>query len=119
MEYNYKKDEMLGSQIKPNYYKMQYKGENLDVFDLMNIILGEDNPKYSLKEIIYIFNILKYIIRYKNKNGIEDIKKVITYSNFLLEELQKQIDEKIETSDDFEDMSNDYLHIYDDELKFE
>jgi hypothetical protein len=35
-------------------------------------------------------NIVKYICRYKQKNGIEDIKKVIHYAEILLEKMEKQ-----------------------------
>ncbi len=35
-------------------------------------------------------NIVKYICRYKQKNGIEDIKKVIHYAEILLERMEKQ-----------------------------
>jgi hypothetical protein len=35
-------------------------------------------------------NIVKYICRYKQKGGIEDIKKVIHYAEILLEEMESR-----------------------------
>lgn len=35
-------------------------------------------------------NVLKYMLRYKQKNGIEDLKKAQTYLTWLIEELEQQ-----------------------------
>jgi hypothetical protein len=37
----------------------------------------------------YEGNIIKYTCRYKQKNGAEDIRKVIHYAELLLEELER------------------------------
>lgn len=34
-------------------------------------------------------NVLKYILRYKKKNGIEDLKKARVYLDWLIEEVEK------------------------------
>ena len=34
-------------------------------------------------------NIIKYVSRYKDKNGIEDLKKAKHYLEFLIEEVEK------------------------------
>lgn len=55
---------------------------------------GEDNPFEAIKIIdAYEMNfiegsILKYLLRYKKKNGLEDLKKAQWYLNFLIEKKQ-------------------------------
>ena len=34
-------------------------------------------------------NVIKYVVRYKDKNGIEDLKKIIHYCELEIERLQK------------------------------
>ena len=34
-------------------------------------------------------NVIKYVVRYKDKNGIEDLKKIIHYCELEIEEMQK------------------------------
>lgn len=34
-------------------------------------------------------NIIKYILRWKEKNGVEDLKKIIWYTNHLINHLEK------------------------------
>lgn len=36
-------------------------------------------------------NVIKYICRYKNKNGIEDLKKIKHYVDFLIEEEEQKL----------------------------
>lgn len=55
---------------------------------------GEGNPFEAIKIIdAYEMNfiegsILKYLLRYKKKNGLEDLKKAQWYLNFLIEKKQ-------------------------------
>jgi hypothetical protein len=35
-------------------------------------------------------NVIKYVIRYKDKNGIEDLKKIIHYCELEIEEMKKR-----------------------------
>ena len=35
-------------------------------------------------------NVVKYICRYKNKNGVEDLKKAKQYINFLIEDYENK-----------------------------
>jgi hypothetical protein len=35
-------------------------------------------------------NIVKYVCRYKNKNGIQDLKKIIHYCELEIDNLQKE-----------------------------
>ena len=34
-------------------------------------------------------NVIKYVVRYKDKNGIEDLKKIIHYCELEIEEMKK------------------------------
>ena len=34
-------------------------------------------------------NVIKYVCRYKNKNGIEDLKKIIHYCELEIEQMKK------------------------------
>lgn len=62
--------------MKPDYY---HKG-NLDVFTYM-----EANFTKEEVSAFYIGNILKYLTRYKQKNGYEDLVKASTYMEALLQ----------------------------------
>jgi hypothetical protein len=35
-------------------------------------------------------NVIKYVVRYKDKNGIEDLKKIIHYCELEIEEMKKE-----------------------------
>ena len=63
----------------------------------MKQVGGDHYGKGGISPIEYIFannmnfaegNIVKYVTRYKYKNGKEDIKKVIHYAEMLLEQLE-------------------------------
>ncbi len=34
-------------------------------------------------------NVIKYVVRYKDKNGVEDLKKIIHYCELEIEQLRK------------------------------
>jgi hypothetical protein len=36
-------------------------------------------------------NVIKYVVRYKDKNGIEDLKKIIHYCQLEIEEMREEI----------------------------
>lgn len=38
-------------------------------------------------------NVIKYVVRYKDKNGAEDLKKIIHYCELEMEELRKENNE--------------------------
>ena len=38
-------------------------------------------------------NVIKYVVRYKDKNGIEDLKKIIHYCELEIEQLRKNKNE--------------------------
>jgi len=59
---------------------------------------GDHYKKMKIQPIEYILendlgfceaNIVKYISRYKQKNGIQDVEKVIHYAQMLIDHLEK------------------------------
>lgn len=60
----------MSEQIKPEYYN---KGK-IEVWDFIN----DQNLNY------FAGNIIKYVCRYKDKNGIEDLNKAKTYLEKLI-----------------------------------
>ena len=63
---------------KPNHYMMNGR----ETIETIKDITGKEYEGYL------IGNIVKYISRYKYKNGIEDIKKARAYIDFLIKELE-------------------------------
>lgn len=64
--------------VKPSYYITKDGTELFSVLE--NNLLTDDEYMGALK-----FNIYKYLFRYFNKNGVEDLEKASTYLNKLIE----------------------------------
>lgn len=62
----------------PTHYKLD--GLEIESIDVLKAVLGKDGFKAFCHG-----NILKYMIRTKKKNGLEDLKKARTYLNWLIE----------------------------------
>lgn len=64
--------------INPTYYD--------DIFDNML------NNKFTKEQLMTVdeFNVLKYIYRWKEKNGIQDLKKARWYLNDLISKLEQE-----------------------------
>lgn len=64
--------------INPTYYD--------DIFDNML------NNKFTKEQLITVdeFNVFKYIYRWKEKNGIQDLKKARWYLNDLISKLEQE-----------------------------
>lgn len=79
-------EKQLKDPIRPDYYK----GFNKIV-----------NNNFTLEQQIIIteFQIYKYLYRYKEKNGIEDLKKARWYLNKLISKTRKFIQEHSNLSD--------------------
>ena len=60
-----------------------YDIAGINVMDF--IIATCEHNKTDQRETFYLANTLKYLIRYKNKNGLEDLKKAKDYLNRLIE----------------------------------
>lgn len=65
----------------PNHYISKRGLESIDVIKCFT----EDLQGF---EAVATANILKYMMRWKNKNGIEDLKKARWYLNELIEEVE-------------------------------
>lgn len=58
-----------------------YKNQGIEPIDLMRNNFSKEEFAGFLQG-----NVLKYMLRYKDKNGIEDLKKAKTYLTWLIEE---------------------------------
>lgn len=77
-----KVEEPKNDPVSPNHYKLSEKFETLDVIEA------------STKKLIGIQatdtgNVIKYITRFSDKNGLEDLKKARYYLNHLIENVEK------------------------------
>ena len=79
------KNDMVHS---PNHYKIC----DVEVIDIIDEVLRGweerscNSPDYvSLSQGYYLGNVIKYILRSPNKNGIEDLKKAKVYLDWILE----------------------------------
>lgn len=64
--------------VKPSYYITKDGNELFNILE--NSLLTDFEYIGALK-----FNIYKYVFRYNHKNGVEDLKKALTYLNKLIE----------------------------------
>lgn len=69
----------------PNHYKTSSGLEAIDVIDAFT----EDLKGY---ESVYTSQVLKYTLRWKHKNGLEDLKKAEWYLNRLIKKLERRND---------------------------
>tara|TARA_R110000803_G_scaffold75975_2_gene140348 strand:+ start:694 stop:939 length:246 start_codon:yes stop_codon:yes gene_type:complete len=60
---------------------------------------GDHYSKHKIQPYVFITsndlsffqgNVIKYVVRYKDKNGIEDLKKIIHYCELEIERLQSE-----------------------------
>lgn len=74
-----------GTQKKyPDHYYINGKNTIDIIMDIVN------KNAATNKEGIDLFNVLKYLIRYRNKNKIDDLKKARNYLDWLIEEVEEQ-----------------------------
>lgn len=74
------KDEMVS---KPKHYQL---GEGMQVIDVIDAV----TKNMEGIEAVDTANAIKYICRWKNKNGLQDIEKAIWYLTDLKERLEKK-----------------------------
>ena len=79
---NYECDDKMVSH--PNHYQGKNGMETLDVIESFTDGLNGI-------EAVDTANVIKYIFRWKKKNGIQDIEKAIYYATHLLNYLKKEI----------------------------
>ena len=69
------------SNIKPNHYKLNIKGQDIEVMDIIDAVVKDMDGRKGY----IVGNILKYVCRAEKKNGLEDYKKARTYLDMLIE----------------------------------
>jgi len=72
--------------INPSHYKTKSGLETIDVIEAFT----EDLQGI---EAVDVANIIKYITRYKKKNGLQDCKKAAWYCNHLIQYLERKEEE--------------------------
>ena len=60
-------------------------------FEAIDVI--EDNLTFEGMEGFLKGNVMKYVMRYPHKNGVEDLKKARWYLDRLIEELEDDVEE--------------------------
>lgn len=93
-------EKALVAEINPKLANDFLRAISLDKTDPFKEQVGGDHYKtMKIQPIEYILandlgfceaNIVKYISRYKQKNGVQDVKKVIHYAEMLLAHLEEQ-----------------------------
>lgn len=69
-------DDTESNVVSPTHYRLDNGKEAIDI---IRDVLGQSVRAY------YIGNIIKYLIRYKYKNGVEDLEKAKIYLEWLIE----------------------------------
>lgn len=72
----------LSNAIRPDHYKLS---NGMEVYDVIRDSFGEEYTKG-----FYFGNVLKYVCRHKEKNGIEDLKKAKWYLDKCIELVEKK-----------------------------
>ena len=72
----------------PKHYALQGL-EPYETVDVIKSSVGDDGF-----EGYCIGNVLKYVIRYKKKNGIEDLKKARVHLNWIIDYMENDYDKK-------------------------
>ena len=67
---------------KPNHYRLNIKGNNIEVIDIIDEVVKDYKPQEAFK----IANVIKYVLRARKKNGKEDLKKARKYIDMLVGE---------------------------------
>lgn len=75
------KEESRSSDLIEN--QPHYKNQGIEPINLMRANFSKEEFAGFLQG-----NVLKYMLRYKDKNGVEDLKKAKTYLTWLIEEEQ-------------------------------
>lgn len=86
--YNIKPKEEPNSEGTQKKYPSHYYINGKNTIEIIMDIVKK-NAK-TTQEGIYLFNVLKYLIRYRNKNGLDDLKKARNYLDWLMKEMEEQ-----------------------------
>ncbi|HFI0461443.1 TPA: DUF3310 domain-containing protein [Streptococcus suis] len=75
--------ERFNNITKPKHYQGKYGMEALDVVkNFIGDLVGEC--------AYYWGNVIKYLLRFQQKNGVEDLKKARQHLDWLIEELEEK-----------------------------
>lgn len=76
----------------PKHYKLKIKDyDDIEVIDVIRAVLTPEELRGYEKG-----NVIKYIFREKNKNGLEDLKKSKRYLEWLIEQIEKETEREKE-----------------------
>lgn len=75
---------------KPKHY-MLFEEYGIEVRDVMELLAGQlDDAGYSGMLVSDYIQAMQYLMRWHNKNGLEDIKKAQFYLNKIVEQLDPE-----------------------------
>lgn len=81
------KPEIYDNVTKPKHYQGKYGMEALDVVkNFIGNLAGE--------HAYYWGNVIKYLLRFQQKNGVEDLKKAQQNLGWLIEDLEEKCEKK-------------------------
>lgn len=78
-----KKD--LMNKISPKYYLKHIGNLYVSCLEIIEMLTKEIKDPF---EAFCIGNVIKYIWRYKNKNGVEDLRKARTYLTYIITKME-------------------------------
>ena len=93
------KDEMVS---KPSHYQTESGLETIDVIEAFTADLKGIEAADTA-------NIIKYICRWKKKNGIQDLEKVMWYTQHLMNHVKKEQEQKVKKTLVWNHQHNDPL----------
>jgi len=67
-----------------------YNSRKLEVIDIIEMCI---EPEKNSKVAYMMSNVLKYILRFRAKNGLEDLKKAQWYLNRMIEKVEEETEE--------------------------
>ena len=78
-----KLEELFESEDMVNH-PPHYNTRSMEVIDIIEVCLeNERNPKVAYN----MSNVLKYLLRFREKNGMEDLKKCVWYLNRVIDKV--------------------------------
>jgi len=78
-------EQRKAKQLQDNiYHPSHYTMGSKETIEIIKDVTDKEFGSYC------IGNVIKYISRYKYKNGIEDLKKAQQYIQFMIEDLEKE-----------------------------
>lgn len=67
------------------YNPNHYNANGLEAFDVMEAFIGD----LKGMQAFYWCNVIKYMLRYQHKNGLEDLKKAQNYLDILIDSMEE------------------------------